>query len=129
MEGKFLPGGFAGGKDAAVLCGAFFDDRNQLHVSPHSIAENDRQLETTDAGEFSVRAEGAAKDHALVEAARLRRHARLFLQSHLRTWRKAGTRSVSASAQFQKGRRRVNFVPPGISVDESGVRVPSRVVV
>jgi Uncharacterized conserved protein len=52
-----------------------FNDGDQLHISPHSRAENNRQLESANAGEIPVCTEGAAENHALVEAARLRRHA------------------------------------------------------
>ena len=81
MERKFLSRRFAHGEDVAVLCGTIRHDRDQLHISPHSRAENDRKLESANAGEISFRFESAAENHALGEIARLRRHAGLFLQS------------------------------------------------
>src|SRR6059058_456506 len=74
VERKFLSGGFARGEDAAVLRGAIFHDRDQLHLPSDSRAENDRQLESANAGGIPVCTESAAENHALVEAARLRRH-------------------------------------------------------
>src|SRR6266571_7892254 len=117
VEGKFLSRGFAGGEDVAVLCGTSFNDGDQLHVPSHSSPENDRQLETADSGKFSFCAESTAKDHALVEDARLRGYARLFLQSG--DWSRRATRAsfVSAAAHVQKGRRRFEFVPSRTAVN------------
>jgi len=56
------------------LCGAILNNGDQLHISPHSRAENNRQLESANAGRIPVCTEGTAENHALVEAARLRRH-------------------------------------------------------
>src|SRR6266536_4540785 len=111
VEGKFLSGRFAGGENAVVLRRTPFDYRDQLHVPSHSGCQDNRQLETTDTGAFSLCAQGAAEDHALVETARLRRYARLLLQSHLWTWRKTRAGLVSTSAELQKRRRRLEFIP------------------
>ena len=67
MEGEFLPRGSVDREDVAVLRRAIYDNRNQLHLPSNSRAENDRQLESANAGEIPFRAESAAKDHALVE--------------------------------------------------------------
>ena len=52
MEREFLSRRFARGEDVAVLRGTIFNHGDQLHISPHSRAENNRQLESTDAGEI-----------------------------------------------------------------------------
>ena len=75
VERKFLSRRFARGENAAVLRRAILDHRNQLHVSPHSGAEDDRKLEGANTREISFCAESAAENHALVEAARLLRYA------------------------------------------------------
>jgi hypothetical protein len=67
VEGKFLPRGFVDREDASVLRGAILNHRNQLHISPDSRAEDDRQLESANAGEIPVRPQSAAEDHTLVE--------------------------------------------------------------
>ena len=74
VEREFLSRRFAYGEDVIVLYGTILDDGDQLHISPNPCAENNRQLESTDAGEISVCTEGAAEDYALVEAARLCGH-------------------------------------------------------
>jgi hypothetical protein len=81
MEGKFLPPGFANNKDAFVLRRTIRHDRDQLHVSPDSHAEDDRKLESANPGEISFRFKSATENHALGKIARLRQHAGLFLQS------------------------------------------------
>src|SRR5437899_2974445 len=121
MEGKFLSGRFAHEQNATVLRGAILDHRDQLHVSPNPKREDDRQLEATDAGEISVCAQSAAKDHAFCEAARLRRLARILLQSYLGARRKTRAGFVSASAQFQKRRRRVELISARTAVNARGV--------
>ena len=75
VEREFLSRRFARGEDVAVLRGTIFNHGDQLHISPHSRAKNNRQLESANAGEILLCTEGAAENHALVEAARLRRHA------------------------------------------------------
>ena len=40
VERKFLSGRFARREDVAVLCGTIFNHGDQLHISPHSRAEN-----------------------------------------------------------------------------------------
>src|SRR5205807_2403992 len=45
MERKFLSGRSVNGEDVAVLRRTLFDHRDQLHFSPHSVAENNRELE------------------------------------------------------------------------------------
>src|SRR5205814_8625874 len=79
MERKFLSGRSADGEDVAVLRRAVFDHRDQLHFPPHSGAKDNRELESANAGQISVRAQSAAKDHPLVEAEGLRGHPRIFL--------------------------------------------------
>jgi len=61
VEGKFLSGRSAGGKDVAVLRGTSFNHRDQLYVPSHSGRQNDRQLETTDTGAFSLCPQGTQK--------------------------------------------------------------------
>src|SRR5207245_11514668 len=100
VEGKFLSRRFAHGKDAAVLRGTIFNNGDQLHLLPDPRAEDDRELDNAYAGEISVRAKSATKDHTLVEASRLRRHARIFFESRSRPRRTAGANLVSASADF-----------------------------
>jgi len=48
VEREFLSRRFADGEDAAVLRRAILDHRNQLHVSPHSGAEDDRKSRLRD---------------------------------------------------------------------------------
>ena len=81
MEGELLSRGFTNGEDAAVLRRAIFNHRNQLHVSPHPRPEDDRKLESANAGEISICPKSAAENHTLVKIARLREHTRIFLQS------------------------------------------------
>src|SRR5438552_4101951 len=100
MERKFLSGRSVNGEDVAVLRRTLFDHRDQLHFSPHSGAENNRELENTDAGQISVRAQSAPEDHALVEAEGLRRHARILLKSRNRPGRTTWSRPVSTTADF-----------------------------
>src|SRR6266487_5993160 len=125
MERKFLPGRFVNGEDAAVLCGAVFDHRDQLHLSSDPGAEDDRQLENADTGEIPVRAESAPEDHALVQAEGLRRHPRIFLQSRGRPWRKTRTGPVPIAADLQERGRRVELIPAGVSVNARSIRVSS----
>src|SRR4029453_5806127 len=66
VEGKFLSGRPAGGKNAGLLCRTPFDDRDQLYFSSHSGSEDNRQLESADAGRIPVCTESAAEDYALV---------------------------------------------------------------
>src|SRR6266478_518771 len=109
VEGKFLSGRFAGGEDAPVLRRAIFHDRDQLHVSSHSCDENDRQLESADAGRIPVCTQSTAENYALVEASRLRRYAGVLLQSRWRPRRTTWARFVSASAHVQERCRCVGF--------------------
>ena len=81
VEGQFLSGRSADDENATVLRRATFDDRNQLHLPPHSRTEDNRKLEGANTVEISFRAESATKNHPLGKIARLRQHARLFLQS------------------------------------------------
>lgn len=110
MEGKLLPGRSARGEDAAVLRGTIFNDGDQLHVSPDSGAQNNRQLESANAGEIPVCAESSTENHALVEAARLRRHTGIFLQSHNRSGRTTWPSAVSIAADVQERCRRVELI-------------------
>src|ERR1041384_5837050 len=86
MEGKFLSGGFGNREDAFVLRRTIQYHRDQLHLSSHSCAVDDRKLEKTDAGKILLRFKSAAENHALGKVARLRRHTRLFLQGGERSW-------------------------------------------
>src|SRR4029077_12217494 len=104
MEGEILSGRFARREDAAFLRRTFRDHGNQLHVSSHSGAQDNRELEQPYAGDFPLRSESAAENYALVEAARLRRYRPLFLRSDLRFGRATRSGSVSIAARFQKGR-------------------------
>src|SRR5206468_7337416 len=90
VEGELLSRRFAYGEDAAVLRRAIRHNRNQLHLSPHSRAEDDRKLESANAGEISVCTEGAAENHPLVEAARLLRHTGVFFENRGRSRRTIG---------------------------------------
>src|SRR6266496_1459946 len=96
---------------------------------PHSRAENDRQLESANAREVPLRAQSAAKDYTLVEAARLRRHARIFLQSCDRPRRTTRPGFVSAAADVQERCRRAELFSARISRNARRVRIPSRIVV
>src|ERR1700686_5929674 len=108
-------------QNAAVLREAIFDQRGQLHLSSHSVGEDDRELEHADAGEFSFRAESAAEDYALVEAARLRGYARILLQRHFRAWRPTRPGLVSTSAELQERRRCLEFFHGRAAIDAGGV--------
>src|SRR5256886_13985426 len=100
MERKFLSGRSVNGEDVAVLRRTFCDHRDQLHFSPHSGAENNRELEDADAGQIPVRAQSAPEDHALVEAEGLRRPPRIFLQSRNRPGRTTWSGPVPTTANF-----------------------------
>src|ERR1700693_5305034 len=110
MEGELLSRRFIDGEDAAVLRRAILHDRNQLHISPHSRAEDDRQLESADTREIPVCAQSAAKNHPLVDAEGLRRHIGIFLQSRDRVGGATWAGAVSTSANVQKRRRRAQFI-------------------
>jgi hypothetical protein len=129
VEGKLLPGRSARGKDAVVLLGTVFNHRDKLYVSPDSGAENNRQLEGANAGAIPVCAESSTENHALVEAARLRRHAGIFLQSHNRSGRTTRPSAVSITADVQERCRRVELISTGISFNARRLRISSRVLV
>jgi hypothetical protein len=100
VERELLSRRFADGEDALVLRRAIHYDRDQLYVSPHSCAEDDRKLESANAGEISLRFESAAENHALVEAARLRRHAGVFFEGRRRLGRTTRPSFISIAAKF-----------------------------
>src|SRR5215831_11268747 len=112
MEGKFLSGRFAHAEDVAVLCRAIFHDRDQLHFSPHPRDTDDRELEDANTRGISICIKSAAKDHALVKAARLCRHIGIFLESRRRAWQATRSSLVSASADFQKRHRCLELISP-----------------
>src|SRR4026207_1732249 len=58
-------------QDARVLCGAFSDGRNQLHLLSDSNRETAGRMGCGDAGELFVHLEGAAADYARFKAAAL----------------------------------------------------------
>ena len=90
-----------------------FATRTEINYTFHRIParENDRELENANARRISVRSEGSAENHSLVQAARLFRFTRILLQSHHRSWRPTRPGAVSASADLQKRCGRAEFIP------------------
>src|SRR5713101_3272452 len=125
VERKFLPRRFGGGQNATILRRTTLDHRDQLHFSSNPCAKDDRQLETAYSRKFSFCPKSTAKDHPLVEAARLRRHAGILLQSRDRLGRATRTSFVSAAAHVQKRCGRAELVSSRISLDACRIRVPS----
>src|SRR5207248_11232830 len=85
--------------------------------------------ESTNAGEIPPRAESTAKNHALVEVARLRGHAGILFESCRRPRRATRPGFVSIAADFQKRCRRAEFISSRTTGYARRVRVPPRIMV
>jgi len=101
-KGNFYPGDLPAAKMLS-----FYAERlstTEINYTFHRIpaAKTIDNWKTTDTGAFSLCPQSSAENHALVKAPRLRRHARILLQSRHWSRRKTRTGLISITTNFKK---------------------------
>src|SRR5258706_3293860 len=117
MEGKLLSREDEARGDAAVLCAAPANGRDQQHLLPDAEDDGARELGRHGARGLSLRDQGLAAHHAhgAYQARVFRRVARLSLQESRGTWAQARDGALPAAAESQEGPappQRISRPPP-----------------
>src|SRR5881394_944178 len=103
MEGRVLPGGFAGQADAPLLWRAVSLGRDQQYFLSHAQRVGVGILGERGPHGFQIRPQSFAADHAHATSEGHGRFGSLFAQSRPRPQRTFGTTVVPVAAEFEEG--------------------------